>query len=244
MQHIDQNTRVRDIVTEDYRAAAVLEKYGIDFCCGGAKPLGSACQEVGADRDALLRDLAALGDRPSTDPRVDTWELDVLADYIVENHHAYVRSVLGPLLQHTRKIAEVHGARHREVVEIAHLFDGIAAELTAHMMKEEHVLFPYIRELAAAARGGRPVGPSPFGTIENPIRVMEMEHDRAGDSLHRIHALSGGYTVPADGCATYRVTYQELEAFERDLHRHVHLENNILFPKAIALEAKTIGDLS
>ncbi len=236
MQTIDRDTLVRDIVTDDYRAAAVLEKYGIDFCCGGAKPLAAACQEAGADSETVLRELAALGDRPADQPRFHTWELDFLADYIEANHHAYVRSAVGPLLEHTRTIAEVHGARHPELVEIARLFDGVAAEMMQHLMKEEHILFPYIRELAAAARGGRRPAPPPFGTIRNPIHMMEIEHERAGDGLHRIRALSGSFTVPDDGCATYRVAYRELEAFERDLHQHVHLENNILFPKAIALE--------
>lgn len=239
MSTIDRDTLVRDIVTEDYRAAAVLEKHGIDFCCGGAKPLANACQEAGVDADIVLRDLASLAEAPApAGPRFSTWALDFLADYIEANHHAYVRSAIGSLREHTRKIAEVHGSRHSELGEIARLFDEVAAEMTQHMMKEEHILFPYIRELAAAARAGRRPSPPPFGTVRNPIRMMELEHDRAGDAMHRIRALSGGFTVPEDGCSTYRVAYRELEAFERDLHQHVHLENNLLFPKAVALESE------
>jgi regulator of cell morphogenesis and NO signaling len=240
MRTIDRDTRVRDIVTDDYRAAAVLEKYGIDFCCGGAKPLGVACQEVGADQDAVLRDLASLARTPAAGPRFDTWSLDFLADYIEANHHTYVRAAIEPLREHTKKIAEVHGARHPELLEIARLFDEVAAELTQHLMKEEQVLFPYIRELAAAARSGRRPAPPPFGTVEHPIRMMELEHDRAGGDLHRIRDLSRNFAVPEDACTTYRTAYRELEAFERDLHEHIHLENNLLFPKAVALEREVV----
>lgn len=232
------DTTVRDIVADDYRAAAVFQKHGIDFCCGGNRSLASACSASGADSAHVLGELAKLDQMTDIPvPRFKTWDLGFLADYIEANHHGYVRGAVSTILQHTRKVASVHGERHPEVVHIARIFEEIAQELTHHMMKEEHILFPYIREMAAQARAGRPMPPPPFGSIQNPIRMMEMEHESAGGGMQRIRELSGNHTPPADACTTFRVTYQELLEFERDLHQHVHLENNILFPKAVELES-------
>jgi len=238
MPTFSADTSVRDIVNQDFRAAALFEARGIDFCCGGGKTLAEACAASGADGATVLRELASLGDvEPAAAPRFTSWEPDFLTDYIEANHHAYVRGALETIRAHTRKVADKHGANHPEVVEIASLFEGVAQELTHHMMKEEHILFPHIRELATQARAGRPAPPSPFGTVRNPIRMMEMEHESAGAAMRRIRDLSAQFAPPPDACATYRVTYQELQEFERDLHQHIHLENNILHPRAIALES-------
>ena len=238
MPTFSADTPVRDIVNQDFRTAAVFEKHGIDFCCGGGKALASACAVAGADSAAVLNELATLGESaPDPAPRFTSWEPDFLINYIEANHHTYVRSAIDTILPHTRKVAEKHGATHPEVVEIARIFEAVAQELAHHMMKEEHILFPYIRDLAAQSRAGRPVPPSPFGTVRNPIRMMEMEHESAGSAMRRIRKLSAQFAPPADACATYRVTYQELQEFERDLHQHIHLENNILHPRAIALES-------
>mgnify|MGYP001566150671 CR=1 FL=1 len=240
MLTITNDTTIGNIVADDYRAAAVFQKHGIDFCCGGGQSLASACDAAGVDCAALAGELAKLDqvtDIPV--PRFKSWDPGFLTDYIEANHHAYVRGAISTILQHTRKVAQVHGERHPEVIEIARVFEGVAQEMTHHMMKEEHILFPHIRELAAGTRAGRPMPPSPFGSIQNPIRMMEMEHESAGGATARIRQLSGNYTPPDDACATYRVTYQELQEFERDLHQHVHLENNILFPKALELERVT-----
>lgn len=234
----DANTTIRQIVADDYRAAAVFQKHGLDFCCGGNRPVADACQEKGIDARAVTSDLAAALAPASDQPRVNTWELDFLADYIVNNHHAYVRSAIETTGAHARKVATVHGERHPETVEIAARFDEIAAEMTSHMAKEERMLFPYIKALAVAAREGTPAPRAPFGSVANPIRMMEAEHQSAGDTMAAIRRLSGGYAPPEDACTTYQVTYQELEAFEADLHRHVHLENNILFPRALGLEQR------
>jgi regulator of cell morphogenesis and NO signaling len=240
MLTITNDTTIGNIVADDYRAAAVFQKHGIDFCCGGGQSLASACDAAGVAGAALAGELAKLDqvtDIPV--PRFKSWDPGFLTDYIEANHHAYVRGAISTILQHTRKVAQVHGERHPEVIEIARVFEGVAQEMTHHMMKEEHILFPHIRELAAGTRAGRPMPPSPFGSIQNPIRMMEMEHESAGGATARIRQLSGNYTPPDDACATYRVTYQGLQEFERDLHQHVHLENNILFPKAIELERVT-----
>ena len=231
-------TTVREIVASDYRTAAVFQRYGLDFCCNGCQTIEHGCMRAGADPAALIRDLDAVMNAPAgAAPRFADWTPSALVSFIVGSHHAYVREALPTLLAHTRKIAEVHGARHTELTHIARLFEKVAAEMTDHMEKEERILFPFIVELADASAHGRPAPQPPFGTVENPIRMMEHEHRFVGDALAEIRELTEGYRVPDDACGTYRVCFQELEAFETDLHAHVHLENNILFPKAIALEA-------
>jgi regulator of cell morphogenesis and NO signaling len=227
---------VGEIVAADFRTAAIFERFGIDFCCGGRRDLEDACRSAAADPSAVVRAIDALAAPAGNDDAdVTCWRLDRLIDHIVSEHHGYVRSLSPAIHRHLAKLTEVHGARHPELSLVAACFDTLAHDLGRHMLKEEQVLFPYIRELATAAAGHRHV-PSPFGTVENPIRMMEREHLEAGDELRRIRELTNGYVVPADGCKTYSVCMAELEHFERDLHRHVHLENNILFPKAVALE--------
>jgi regulator of cell morphogenesis and NO signaling len=239
---LDITTTIRSIVADDFRAAAVFERHGIDFCCGGHRPVAEACSELGIDPAAVAVDLeAALANGGTDVPRFNTWDLDLLTGYIVANHHGYVRQAIGALRAHTRKVADVHGDNHPEVRAIADRFEALAAELADHMAREERVLFPYVNGLAQARRGG-PVPSAPFGTVKNPIRMMEIEHQSAGDAMASIRTLSGGYALPADACTTYRVTYRELQAFEADLHRHVHLENNVLFPKALVLERQLIGE--
>ncbi len=231
-------TTLGEIVSADYRAAAVFEKYGIDFCCGGQRTLEAACQAKQIDADAVLVDVArqcaVSGDRT---PQYATWTPSALIDHIVSAHHAYVRRALPIIAGHTRKLASVHGANHPELLEVDRLFAGVAAEMTAHMMKEERILFPFIIELQQADERGGPAPVIPFGTVANPIRMMEDEHESAGAAMAYIRDLTANYALPDDGCTTYRVGLEELEAFEQDLHAHVHLENNILFPKALALEA-------
>ena len=169
-------------------------------------------------------------------PSFNEWTLAVLAGYIVKQHHAYVRDALPVLLAHSKKIAKVHGGRHPELVRVAALVEQVASEMTSHMMKEEQILFPYIVALASAAANGTPAPFAPFGTVDNPIRMMEAEHESAGDALFEIRELTDGYVVPADGCTTYAICLRELEAFEQYLYAHVHLENTIIFQKASALE--------
>ena len=229
-----EQATIGDIVATSYQAAAVFEQFGIDFCCGGRRSVTDACRSAAVDPAAVVRALQAIA--PPTEPGqpdVTSWPLDRLATHIVETHHAYVKSALPLIAGYLAKLQAVHGQRHPELVRIAEVFEGIGRDLLQHMMKEEHVLFPYLRELAAANGG---LHPCPFGTVENPIRMMEREHQEAGDELRLLRELTHGYTPPADGCTTYGVCFAELERFERDLHRHVHLENNVLFPRAVAAE--------
>jgi regulator of cell morphogenesis and NO signaling len=231
-------TTIRDIVAEDYRAAAVFQKYNIDFCCGGKRPLEEACREQGLDVAAVKTDLARAcsADQPGA-PRFSSWDPQMLVAYIVGNHHAYVRDTLPVLLAHTQKIASVHGERRPELNEVAALFAAVNDEMTSHMYKEEAILFPYIVRMASAVAEGRAVPPAPFGTVDNPIRMMEAEHESAGGAMARIRELTNDYAVVDEDCMTFRSCMAELRAFEQDLHAHVHLENNILFPKAQQIEA-------
>ncbi len=230
-----ERSTVGEIVATDFRAASVFEQFGIDFCCGGRRSVAEACQTAAIDPQIVERALQALPPtKADDDTDVTRWPIDRLVDHILDTHHAYVRSALPTIARYLAKLVEVHGARHPELTRIAASFDLMARDLLQHMMKEERVLFPYLREIAA---DGEPK-PSPFGTVENPIRMMEREHREAGDELRLIRELTNGYTAPADGCTTYRVCFAELAQFERDLHRHVHLENNVLFRKAVELERR------
>jgi len=228
---------IRDFVTGDFRTAAVFDKYGLDFCCGGGLPLEDACRKKGLDLEAIRRDLAEVVATPSSgidDPT--RWDTGKLIDHIVGTHHAYVRGTLPTIVKHARKVASVYGAAMPEMVAIADLMDRVVGEMGSHMDREEKVLFPHIRRLAEAAAHGYLRPAAPFGSVTSPISVMEAEHREAGDEMAEVRRLSGEYTPPADACTTFRVLYEELAQFEADLHRHVHLENNILFPRAEALE--------
>jgi regulator of cell morphogenesis and NO signaling len=226
---------VGDIVATDFRTAAVFDEFGIDYCCGGRARFDDACREVAVNPSEVTRALDALPPACAADVDLTAWDANRLIDHILETHHTYVRTALPTIARHLAKLVDVHGLRHPELVPIAGHFDALGAELQQHMMKEEHVLFPFVRELTKAASAGRRAA-SCFGTVQNPIRMMEREHREAGDEMRAIRELTKGYAAPQDGCTTYEVCMAELARFEQDLHRHIHLENNILFPKAIELE--------
>jgi regulator of cell morphogenesis and NO signaling len=233
---------IREIVATDYRTAAVFERHGLDFCCSGNRSIQQACREAGVNEDLIVAELGTVLASPATaeTPDYNHWNVPTLIDHIVNRHHGYVRAAIPPLIQHTQKIAAVHGPRRPELVHVAHLFRRVADEMTDHMSKEENILFPFIASIDAAVSSGRPAPQPPFGTVGNPIGVMEAEHKFVGDAMAEMRHLTNGFTPPESACGTYRVTLQELDAFERDLHTHVHLENNVLFPRALALEsAKT-----
>ena len=231
-----ESPTVGDIVAADFRAAEVFEQFGIDFCCGGRRSFDDACRSAAADPSAVLKALNAISRSRAEGNDVTDWPLDRLVEHIETTHHAYLRRALPSIARHLGKLVDAHGSRHPELMTVGDVFAGMSEELQQHMLKEERILFPYIRDLVSRQRVacGRTVGP--FGTVENPIRMMEREHREAAGSLQLIRELTGGYAVPGDGCATYAVCMQELAQFERDLHVHVHLENNVLFPRAVALE--------
>lgn len=239
METISKNTQkqIGHFVAEDFRTAAVFTKYKIDFCCNGNRTIEEACTKKGIDSNMLIDELEAVLNS-KTDQTIDykSWPLDLLAEYIEKKHHRYVEEKIPILRQFLDKLCSVHGERHPELFEINELFTASAGELTAHMRKEELVLFPFVKRMVNAKLGHTTIQPPPFGTVENPIAMMMQEHDNEGARFRQIAELTNNYTPPADGCNTYIVTFAMLNEFEQDLHLHIHLENNILFPEAIKLE--------
>lgn len=231
-----ENAIVGEIVAADSRAAGVFERFGIDFCCGGRQSLTDACRSAATDPSTVISALDALPPRAEDGTEVADWQLDRIVDHLIATHHSYVRAIVPTIVRHLAKLRDVHGSRHPEVASVATLFDELSADLEQHLVREEQVIFPCVRDLAEHAERGFGISPSPFGTLKNALATLECEHEQARDKLRVISWLTDGYTFPADGCATYAVCMAELAEFEHDLRRHVHFENNVLFPKAIALE--------
>ncbi|NOQ72842.1 MAG: iron-sulfur cluster repair di-iron protein [Crocinitomix sp.] len=236
MSTIEDTRTVGKMVAQDYRKAEVFKRHGIDFCCGGNISLNQACAEKSADINAVQAELDEVDSR-QTAPQEDfeSWELDMLVDHIVGVHHVYVKKSNPTIREFVNRVKMVHGMHKPNVSEISDRFDGLAQELEMHMHKEETVLFPYIKELVAAKKSGTKIS-APFGTVQNPINMMLAEHDSAGNELEAIQQLTEDYVPPKGACATHTVSYGQLKEYADDLMRHIHLENNILFPKAIALE--------
>lgn len=229
---ISPSMTIGEIVAHNFRTADVFVQHDIDFCCGGKKTLEKACQERKMRVDDMidqLQNVARTDNMPSQDP--NTWKADFLADHIERTHHRYVRENIPLLQEYTQKIAEVHGARHPELHMLAKQFSLLANDLLEHLQKEEIILFPYVRDLINNGHGRLP-------SAMGPIHVMEHEHEYAGSLLENIRMLTNDYTVPEDGCTTYQVAFEKLRDFEQDLHWHIHLENNILFPKIMQEENK------
>jgi regulator of cell morphogenesis and NO signaling len=234
---ISSTMKVRDVVLELPQAARVFEKLKIDYCCGGDAPLGEACATAGvevANLERMLEEARQATGNGSLDFAKAT--LGELVGHILEKHHVYTKDEMARLEPLMVKVIEAHGANHPELQGMGGLFQQLCADLRPHMLKEEQILFPYILEMEKASLQNRPAPFPPFGTVKNPVRMMMMEHETVGDLLRELRALSSNYTVPPDGCISYQTLYQALETFEQDLHQHIHLENNILFPRAIEME--------
>ena len=228
---------VGELVARDYRTAAVFASFGIDFCCKGNRSIEEVCNHKQLEPGVLISHLShvvAQAEHPEVD--YASWPADLLTDYIEKKHHSYVHQKSAELKPFLDKVARVHGDRHPELLEIQQLFNDSIAELAVHMKKEELILFPYIRKMEKARRTGEGLLPPMFGSVENPVNMMLLEHSVEGDRFARIAVLSNKYTPPDDACNTYRVTLAMLREFEQDLHLHIHLENNILFPAALKLE--------
>ena len=235
---LEEEVKVGDVVSANINSAHVFKKYGIDFCCGGGISIQKACEKKNVNLESLLLDLKNLDENVMPSQNFKNWELDFLIDYIVNTYHIYLKESLEMLDAYASKVARVHGEGHPRVVKIYEWFLAVKEELTAHMQKEEMVLFPYIKELVASNRADSNIELSHFGSVQNPISMMETEHEKAGDILKEIGKLSDNYNPPDWACNTFKALYAKLDEFEQDLHLHVHLENNILFPKAILLETK------
>ena len=230
---------VRDVVLELPQATRVFEKLKIDYCCGGDKPLGEACATAGVEVGNLERMLAEAGQAEIQSNGAFDFQKATLVEligHILDKHHVYTKEEMARLEPLIDKVISAHGENHPELRSLGELFEQLCADLKPHMFKEEQILFPYIIEMERSALQNRPAPIAPFGTVNNPIRMMMIEHDTVGGLLRELRALSSNYAVPPDGCISYQTLYQALEAFEQDLHQHIHLENNILFPRAIELE--------
>jgi regulator of cell morphogenesis and NO signaling len=235
MTDVQNDITLGDLVTTVPGSARVLERFGLDYCCGGRRPLGEACEKAGVDAAEVRREIEALDTEPEPDwasmgPRE-------LVDHVERTHHAYLGDELPRLMARADKVAGVHGGRHPELVAVRSIVAELRDDFEPHLAKEERMLFPAIRQLAdaGAAQG------FPFGSIANPVSMMMREHDQTGEILTRLRAATRDYAVPADGCASYAALYQGLEHVERDTHLHIHKENNLLFPAVVALEGSAAG---
>jgi regulator of cell morphogenesis and NO signaling len=238
------NLTLSEIVKDNFHTAAIFEKYNLDFCCNGNRTLKEACTEKGVNSENIINEIEDLNSSEVKEEfRPDDWELDFLISYIINNHHSYVNRMLPVISAHVQKVASKHGENHPETKWIAEIFDSINVEMKNHMMKEERILFPHIIRHVGLSNNGMEEHMPYFGTIKNPIAMMEAEHQSAGDGMVKIRELTNNYTLPTDACETYKISFKELKEFEEDLHRHVHLENNILFPKAISLEESLSGKI-
>ena len=230
---------VRELAVENPAATRIFEKLGIDYCCGGNQSLDEACRAVNLPLDQVLDSLEMAEQTTRSAQKLHDWQREPLADLIAHingTHHKYTREEiarLGPLFV---KVCSVHGQNHPELAEIRAIFAGLAQELTMHMMKEEMVLFPYIVRMEESVIQNEPIVPPPFGSVQNPVSMMEHEHDSAGAALRAMRQASSSYSAPPDACISYQTLYKALAEFEADLHQHIHLENNTLFPRAIAME--------
>lgn len=236
--NISEQKTVAEVVTENIKAAHIFKKHGIDFCCGGGITIQKACTKNGVDYAILGKELEEIDENARKAYNYDNWDLNFLTDHIINIHHKYVEESIPILLQYAEKVASVHGHHYKEVVEINKLVIEVAKELAVHMKKEELILFPFIKQLYIADKKKSKPDLPLFGSVNNPIELMENEHENAGDIFKQIAKLSNNFTPPEEACNTFRALYAKLDEFEQDLHLHIHLENNILFPKTIQLEQK------
>ncbi len=231
-----QNAFIGDIVAEDFRTAAIFKRHKIDFCCNGGRTIEAACTAKKIDPAVIYKAIEELPKGNGGDIDFSSWPLDLLADYVERIHHRYVEEKTPIIQAFLDKLCKVHGGRHPELFEIKELFDASAQDLGAHLKKEELILFPFIKNMVKAKQTGEPLKQPQFGSVENPVSMMKHEHNVEGERFRKIAEITDDYTPPADACNTYRVAFAMLQEFEDDLHRHIHIENNILFPKSIELE--------
>jgi regulator of cell morphogenesis and NO signaling len=242
MNYVTKAPSVGEIAARSLAAVRILEEHGIDYCCGGQRSVADVCSEKGIDSDVLLKQVQAAERNPTDAGR--NWRAATLAeliDHILSTHHEYLRRELPLIENRLIAVLNAHSEAHGQLLrQLSVLFAGLKTELQVHMQKEESVLFPFVRAAEMSASAGRGLPHSPFGTVRNPIRMMEHEHDSAGDALAAMRRLTNNYELPEGACNTWRALYGGLAELESDLHLHIHLENNILFPRAIALELGTI----
>ena len=235
---INSEMTVREVALQVPESTRLFESLKIDYCCGGNQPLGQACASVGVEVDDVMEMLAGVGQSNEEEDALDfqNASLPELITHIVDTHHVFTKTEMERLQSLADKVLSAHGGNHPELIHLNELWLRLCADLKPHMFKEEQILFPYILAMTRAAGQSQAAPFALFGTVKNPIRMMMTEHDIAGQILRELRVLTSDYLVPADACISYQTLYQALENFEKDLHQHIHLENNILFPKALELE--------
>lgn len=236
---------IREIALEMPQTVRVFEDHNIDYCCGGRVPFAQACETAGVDPKALSEKLefalSGESDAAASDPPERKSPSDLI-DHIVAKHHIFTRDEIARLNELMRKVCRKHGEHHRELFELRDLFDGMAEDLMLHMRKEEAILFPFIKQMELADAGKFPAFAPPFGTVRNPVKMMMREHDAAAEQFREMREITRDYQLPADACPSFTGLYFGLRYLEKDLHRHVHLENNVLFDQAVALENRVFGE--
>jgi regulator of cell morphogenesis and NO signaling len=236
--NIDATATVGELAGTIPHARRVLEKYGIDYCCGGGKSLADACTVSGADLSTVIRAISKNEAKNNADRNYYDLSQRDLTEHIINTHHEFTRTEIRRLSALSDKVVSVHGSRHPELLQLRKTFGDLAEDLMPHMMKEENVLFPYIVTVEAQSASGVALTRPPFMTVQNPVRMMQFEHDLAGELLRELRRITSNYTAPADSCVSYKTLYEALRQFEEDLHLHIHLENNVLFPRAIEMESR------
>lgn len=234
-----RETSVGSIVAQNLQIASIFDKYGIDYCCKGNRKLEDVCRLHALDPDKLEQEITNLTETTGkAGLDFNNWPIDLLADYIEKTHHRYVQKAIPDIVKKLEKINDVHGDKHQELKKVLDLFKASAIALTNHMRKEEMILFPFIRKMVA--EGISSSDEISMNSVSNPIKQMMIEHENEGERYTTIAGLTKNYSVPDDGCNTYRITMDLLHEFDSDLHQHIHLENNILFPKALKLESSSV----
>jgi len=238
--NLEPNRTVRELAVEIPGATRLFEKVGIDYCCGGQRSLADACSKAGVPVKEVINSLqsAVASDLSGEEPNFVTATLGELIRHIHDKHHVFTKNELTRIEDLINKVCIAHGLNHPELIQLKVLFETLCAELGAHMRKEEVVVFPFVIGMEDAVENSRPFVTPPFVTVANPVRRMMMEHDHAGDLLRKMRQLTLDYTCPSNACLSYKTLYEALDEFEKDLHQHIHLENNILFPRAVELEAR------
>ena len=229
-------TTVGELAATMPQTARIFEKFGIDYCCGGRRTLTDACASEGKDLNEILSAIESASAKANTDANYSSLGQAQLVNHIVTTHHAFTRAEIARLSKLIERVVAAHATRHPELLSVQNVFGNLADDLVPHMVREENVLFPYIAKIEASVAAGSSCPMPPFVTVQNPIRMMLFEHDLAGELLRELRRMTSDYTPPADGCISYKALYSALENFEQDIHQHIHLENNLLFPRAVEME--------
>ena len=243
--NIEPSSFVTDIVTHDYRTAGVFSKYGIDFCCGGKWSLDIVCQSKNLHTKAIIGELQKIVRQSASNAALDfdKWDIDFLADYILNVHHSYLKKALPEIKEQLKKFLDGHRDKYPQLAETEVIMNRFMKEIPPHMKQEEEIFFPYIKQISHAHKNQESYAKLLIRTLRKPLEeVMQKEHETTGSNLNKMRTITNNYTPPPDACITHKVTFSKLKELDKDLVQHIHLESNILFPKAIQMEQELLQD--